>query len=188
MSNRPVRKPLDLNTKGCSPTSSNCVIWQGPDIPFLNLCKGATVTHVVYELAMEVWALMEQLNPNNYDLDCITLEGCPPETFQELFQTILCKIGNLELGLPCKLAATIISSDKTHFNVEVSGGPTGVVTYEWSLQGMQGNVAIVGATNTENVVVSFTGAGFFAGLLTVRVTDERGCTTVATYLATDNIG
>jgi hypothetical protein len=38
--------PLEpTNTqRGCTPLSSNCVIWQGPDISCINLCKGPTQT------------------------------------------------------------------------------------------------------------------------------------------------
>jgi hypothetical protein len=42
------------NTNGCTPISSNCVIWQGPDIPCINICNGATVSDVVAMLAQEV--------------------------------------------------------------------------------------------------------------------------------------
>ena len=42
------------NTNGCNPISSNCVIWQGPDIPCLELCNGATVSDVVALLAEQI--------------------------------------------------------------------------------------------------------------------------------------
>ena len=36
---------------GCNPISSNCVIWQGPDIPCINLCKGDSISQVLAHLA-----------------------------------------------------------------------------------------------------------------------------------------
>ena len=39
-------KPLNLDNKPCSPISSNCVVWQGPDIPCIQLCTGDTVSDV----------------------------------------------------------------------------------------------------------------------------------------------
>ena len=33
-------KPLNLDNRPCSPISSNCVIWQGPDITCIKLCTG----------------------------------------------------------------------------------------------------------------------------------------------------
>jgi hypothetical protein len=42
------------NTNGCTPISSNCVIWQGPDIPCIQICNGATVSDVIALLAQEI--------------------------------------------------------------------------------------------------------------------------------------
>ena len=33
--------------RGCNPVSSNCVVWQGPDLACIDLCKGDTVSNVV---------------------------------------------------------------------------------------------------------------------------------------------
>ena len=42
----------------CSHISSNCVIWQGPDISCINLCNGDTVSDVVAKLATELCNLV----------------------------------------------------------------------------------------------------------------------------------
>ena len=44
--------PVGSNNKStpCSVVSSNCVSWQGPNIPCIGLCKGDTVTDVVAKL------------------------------------------------------------------------------------------------------------------------------------------
>ena len=38
-------------TNGCDSISSNCVIWQGPDISCINLCNGDTISDVTAKLA-----------------------------------------------------------------------------------------------------------------------------------------
>jgi hypothetical protein len=79
------------NNEGCSPISSNCVIWQGPDIPCINLCKGDSVSDVVAKLAEELCTLLGQLSIDAYDLNC--LKGvCPaPQNIQELIQLLIDK-------------------------------------------------------------------------------------------------
>ena len=42
-------KPVNLDTTPCSPIASNCVVWTGPNIPCINLCKGDTVSDVVFK-------------------------------------------------------------------------------------------------------------------------------------------
>lgn len=85
-------KPLNSNTEGCNPISSNCVIWQGPDIECIKLCKGDTVSDVVYKLATELCMLIEMTDVKSYDLQCININGCDPKDFQELIQIIINKI------------------------------------------------------------------------------------------------
>ena len=82
-------KPLNLDNKPCSPISSNCVIWQGPDIPCINLCAGDTVSDVVFKLATELCTIIDQLDVSNYDLSCFDLASCTPQTFQELLQFLI---------------------------------------------------------------------------------------------------
>jgi hypothetical protein len=89
-------KPLNLDNRPCSPTSSNCVIWQGSDIPCINLCTGDTISDVVFKLATELCAVMETLKITNYDLSCFNLTACPPDTFQELIQFLIEQICSLQ--------------------------------------------------------------------------------------------
>ena len=72
-------KPVNLDSKPCSPLSSNCVIWQGPDIPCINLCKGDTISDVVAALATELCSILDTLNIDNYDLTCFGIDNCGPE-------------------------------------------------------------------------------------------------------------
>jgi hypothetical protein len=82
-------KPLNLDNRPCSPISSNCVIWQGPDIPCIKLCTGDTVSDVVFKLATELCTIIDTLNIKNYDLSCFDLAVCPPDSFQELIQFLI---------------------------------------------------------------------------------------------------
>lgn len=99
-------KPLNLDNRPCSPTSSNCVIWQGPDIPCINLCTGDTVSDVVFKLATELCTIMETLKITNYDLSCFNLTACPPDDFQKLIQLIIDRICALENINNTELAGT----------------------------------------------------------------------------------
>lgn len=85
-------KPLNATETGCTPISSNCVIWQGPDIECVKLCKGDTVSAVVAKLATELCTIMEELKISNYDLTCLNLSGCGPLNFQQLIQLLIDKV------------------------------------------------------------------------------------------------
>jgi hypothetical protein len=93
-------KPTNAEESGCSPISSNCVIWQGPDIECIGLCKGDTVSDVVYKLGTELCELIDTFKLSNYDFACL-LEGsseCAPEDFAALIQLIIdavCALQNI---------------------------------------------------------------------------------------------
>jgi hypothetical protein len=89
-------KPLNLDNKPCSPISSNCVIWQGPDIPCIKLCTGDTVSDVVFKLATELCTVLDILNVTNYDLSCFNLVACGPNDFQALIQFLIEQICALQ--------------------------------------------------------------------------------------------
>jgi hypothetical protein len=65
--------PTKSNTadKGCSPVSSNCVIWQGPDLSCINLCNGDAISDVVYKLATKLCTLQTSLDLSTLDLSCL---------------------------------------------------------------------------------------------------------------------
>ena len=92
-------KPLNLDNRPCSPISSNCVIWQGPDIPCIKLCTGDTVSDIVAKLGTELCDIMDQLNVSNYDLSCLNITACPPENFQALIELLITRVCELN-GIP----------------------------------------------------------------------------------------
>jgi hypothetical protein len=85
-------RPLNLDNSPCSPTSSNCVIWQGPNIPCIKLCAGDTISDVIFKLATELCTIMDQLKVSNYDLSCFNSTACPPVDFQGLIQFLINQI------------------------------------------------------------------------------------------------
>lgn len=93
-------KPLNYDRSTCSPVSSNCVIWQGPDIECINLCKGDTITDVVYKMATELCIIMDTFNLKQYDLKCFANGVCPPDTFKEFIQALIDKVCALQGCLP----------------------------------------------------------------------------------------
>jgi hypothetical protein len=95
--------PTNSENHGCDPVSSNCVIWQGPDIPCINLCKGDSVSSVVAKLATELCNILEVLDIDQYDLSCFNITSCPPEDFQSLIQFLIehiCALENIEPPAP----------------------------------------------------------------------------------------
>ena len=85
-------KPTNSKIPPCNPISSNCVIWQGPDIPCIDLCKGDTVSDVVHKLATELCNVLTQLDMSTIDLQCLGVPGCPPKDFQTFIQLLIDKI------------------------------------------------------------------------------------------------
>ena len=81
---------------GCNPVSSNCVIWQGPDIPCITLCKGDSISDVTFKIATELCTLVDQLNITGFDVSCFP-PICPkPEDIHDLIQFILDKLCELQ--------------------------------------------------------------------------------------------
>jgi hypothetical protein len=90
--------PVSSNTitNGCNPISSNCVVWQGPDIPCINICTGDTVSDVVAKLATELCTVLDQTSLTNLDLSCLNLNSQDvPADFSELQQLIIDEICSL---------------------------------------------------------------------------------------------
>ena len=89
-------KPINYNTESCNPISSNCVIWQGPDIPCIKICNGDTVSTIVHKLATELCTVLDTLDVANYDLSCFNITACGPSDFQHLIQFLIDQICELQ--------------------------------------------------------------------------------------------
>lgn len=104
-------KPLNYDNSPCSPISSNCVIWQGPDIPCIKLCSGDTVSDVVSKLATELCTVLDTLNVTNYDLSCFNLTACGPNDFQALIQFLIEQICALQTATGTTTTTTTTRSE-----------------------------------------------------------------------------
>jgi len=105
-------KPLNFDNSPCSPISSNCVIWQGPDLPCIKLCKGDTVSDVVFKLAEELCLILDTLDIKNYDLTCFNITACAPKDFQALIQFLIDKICELE-NIPAQNTTSTTTATQT---------------------------------------------------------------------------
>ena len=95
------------NQQNCNPISSNCVVWQGADLPHINLYKGDTVSDVVYKMAVELGDLLDQTALSGFDLSCFD-PICPkPENFHDLIQFIIDKL--CELNNCCSSSSPVVS-------------------------------------------------------------------------------
>jgi len=92
-------QPKDTQA-GCNPVSSNCVIWQGPDIPCIDLCRGDSISDVTAKLATQLCTLVDQLAITAFDVTCFP-PICPkPENINDLIQFILDKLCDIESAIP----------------------------------------------------------------------------------------
>lgn len=121
-------KPLNLNKETCNPISSNCVVWQGPDIACIKLCKGDSVSDVVAKLATELCTILDTLDVQNYDLACFNITACGPQNFQQLIQFLIDQICALQDVAPTNPPSTgcpdcLVTVNMPCFETEF---PTGV--------------------------------------------------------------
>ena len=83
--------------RGCDPVSSNCVVWQGPDLVCIDLCKGDTISEVIAKLATELCILVDQFDLDEYDFNCLAVPVSErPENLQGLIQILIERICALE--------------------------------------------------------------------------------------------
>lgn len=83
--------------RGCSPVSSNCVVWQGPNLACIDLCKGDTVSDVIAKLATELCTLMDMFKLTEFDFSCLELRPSEaPTNAGQLLQILIDRVCALE--------------------------------------------------------------------------------------------
>jgi hypothetical protein len=118
---KPIR-PTDHRSDMSNPMSSSLVIWDGPDIPCLDLCKGDTIEKVVYDLAMHVCNLLEEVKIENIDFTCLLQKNDKtPKDLSELIQLLVDKTclllsngtggGGVDPSTSCNLNCNITFND-----------------------------------------------------------------------------
>lgn len=106
---------MNLN-RNCIPQSSDCVIWQGPDIECLDLCYGDNITTVLYKLALLVCDILTRAESGELcdcegsntgrTYTCRTSDGSVHTFFEEDLLTYI-----LENGV-CKGGVMITQTDQ----------------------------------------------------------------------------
>jgi hypothetical protein len=84
--------PIPKGKSTCSPVSSRCVVWEGPDIPCINLCRGDSIDDVIAKMAMVLCdSAGTSIDITSMTLSCLLTEG---ETAPDDIVTILQKVIN----------------------------------------------------------------------------------------------
>jgi len=92
--------PINTPPTGCDAISSNCVIWQGPDLPCVDICNGDSISAVLAALCDQLVILQNCCDGgsgvvfNIENIDQSTLTGGPATTLEELIQLIINNILN----------------------------------------------------------------------------------------------
>jgi hypothetical protein len=84
-------------TNGCDNISSNCVVWQGPNIACINLCTGDTISDVTAKVAQKVCDIITDgvvANPDltGLDLSCLNIQGVTPTELVPVLQAMVNQI------------------------------------------------------------------------------------------------
>lgn len=77
--------------KGCSIASSNCIVWQGSDIPCIGLKNGDSITEAIEKLALELCSFTEiNVDITSVDFKCLVDAGeSNPTIISEALQLII---------------------------------------------------------------------------------------------------
>lgn len=80
--------------RACMPVSSDCVVWQGPDIPCIGLCAGQSITKAISDLATLLCeSTTGVIDVSSIDFACIVADGDEdPTTLLETLQAIIAKV------------------------------------------------------------------------------------------------
>jgi hypothetical protein len=91
-------KPTNTRKAGCAVTTSNCVVWQGPDLCCIDLCHGDTISDVIDALAKRICKIFEMLDVQSYDISELLDKECPPANFVELIQLLIDTVAKVNTG------------------------------------------------------------------------------------------
>ena len=111
-------------TNGCDNISSNCVIWQGPDIACIDLCSGDTISDVTAKLATKVCDLITNgvdANPNlaGLNLTCLNIAGKNPTELVPVLQEMVNSIcANTGTGQTPTASSSLSSSTMTLMEIQ----------------------------------------------------------------------
>lgn len=94
----PIKRSTQTNCG--SPTTTECVFWQGDDVPCLGIQKGQLISESVKNVADEVCAIKGMLDLNDLDLKCV-FDYClscpkPEKTLQVVLQLLINKVCKID--------------------------------------------------------------------------------------------
>jgi len=144
----------------CIQTSSTCVVWNGPNIPCINLCKGDTIDTVIYDLAQILCDITENvLDVTTLDFACLIGPGdCPPETLLETLQAIITKVCSLPTSsTPCPppTGLPIINLPPCLYYTNVEGDNVTALPLDEYAQYLAGTICqIIADINSINSVIT----------------------------------
>lgn len=167
-------KTLNQLSKDCNPISSNCVRWEGPDIPCIELCAGDTITHVNFKLATLVCEIQEELDLTELPLYCLddTCTGCTlcsPEdkTLKNILDCIIKKYCELETAIE---------------NIDTGGGTVTIPGIDVTIdcvENITGTILSTDPTNDEIIQLIIDGVckndEIITNILTTIVTIQNDC-------------
>jgi len=93
---------------GCIPVSSDCVIWQGPNIPCINLCSGDAISEVTYKIADKLCSIQSVFDLTALQLGdltafCASVSGAPTGSNKTIlanldfiFKKLVCVMGKVD--------------------------------------------------------------------------------------------
>ena len=128
--------PINSNkNSGCDPTSSNCVIWQGPDLTCVNVCEGDTISEIVAKLCEQLVTIQDNNNTGiNISLIDQSSLSSTAVTEEALIQNIINALGtssgdhfdctdvmDCNVVLPTCLAATYSPNMNMETYLEIIG-------------------------------------------------------------------
>ena len=116
------------NTQGCKPISSNCVVWQGPDLNCINVCNGDTISIVIAKMAELICTLIDTGLEASFDISNIVqscvLDDPPATNLQDLLQDMInTSCNNLNNITNLQNVVNILIEDVD--DIELLQGPTG---------------------------------------------------------------
>lgn len=87
-------RPINKAKQGCTPTSSNCVVWEGYDLPGIELCTREDLSSVILKLTNRLSEVCNFLDMSNYDLSAYEFDEVPD--FDKFLQILINKVAALE--------------------------------------------------------------------------------------------
>jgi hypothetical protein len=166
-------KPLNIDKSGCSNTSSNCVVWQGPNIECIDLCKGDSITEVVYKLAVELCTIMDTFDLNNYDLKCFAGGACKPTDFKEFIQLVINKICYVQSCSGCLNSCDPCDTTSPSTNVPVVTTPSNPIVPiapAFYYTNPQGDLVTTMPVDTYTVTIGNRVSNIVSEILTINAT------------------